>query len=338
MKLSIIVPVHNGGDDLRRCLQALRESPRAPDQLIAVDDASTDRSGAVARDLGAHVVRLDGEPHGPACARNRGAEVAQGDVLVFIDADVAVHGDTLARVERCLTDHPEVTALFGSYDDDPPARTLVSRYKNLQHHFVHQHGKREASTFWAGCGAIRRDVFNELGGFDERYGRPCVEDIELGARLRHRGYVIWLCPEIQVTHLKQWAFAGLLRADILNRAVPWTWLMMREEHVPADLNVDVASRLSAVLAWGSVVFGVAGFWSAWCWIGSVAALLAVGVLNRRLYRFFAGRGTPLFAAGAIGLHWLYLLYSSATFGVVAALSRVSLPFGSRGKRSSAQPS
>ena len=330
MKLSVIVPVHNGADDLRRCLQGLLESSREPDQLVVVDDASTDGSGALAQKFGAQVVRLDGRPRGPAFARNRGAEIAEGDVLVFVDADVVAHTDTLRDVERCLAEHAEVAAIFGSYDDDPPGRSLVSRYKNLLHHYVHQHGNREASTFWAGCGAIWRGVFTELGGFDERYARPCIEDIELGARLRRGGHTVWLCPEIQVTHLKRWTFTGLLRADIRGRAVPWTRLMMRERHVPADLNLGIGSRLSAVLAWACVLAAAIGFWDARIWLVATALLLGVAILNRRLYRFFAVRGGLFFVVGAAGLHLLYLLYSSATFGLIAALSLPGVLIGLRG--------
>ena len=330
MRLSVIVPAHDGGDHLCSCLQGLRESSRAPDQLVVVDDASTDGSGALAEELGAQVVYLGGRPRGPAAARNRGTEVADGDVLVFIDADVVVHTDTLGGIERCLADHPDVAALFGSYDDDPPGRSPVSRYKNLLHHYVHQHGNREASTFWAGCGAIRRKVFTELGGFDERYSRPCIEDIELGARLRRSGYTVWLCPDIQVTHLKHWTLTSLLRADILNRAIPWTQLMMRERHVPADLNLGLGSRLSAVLAWGVVVSVATGFWDARLWLVGTLLLLGVAILNRRLYSFFAVRGGRLFAVGAAGFHLLYLLYSSAAFGVTAALSLPGVLTGLRG--------
>jgi GT2 family glycosyltransferase len=161
------------------------------------------------------------------------------------------------------------------------------------------------------------------------YSRPSIEDIELGARLRRDGYTVWLCPEIQVTHLKQWTFGSLLRADIFNRAVPWTRLMMRDGHVPADLNLDLASRLSAVLAWGGVMCAMAGFWAAWFWIGSLVSLLGVATLNCHLYRFFALKGGASFAAGAAGLHVLYLLYSSATFGITFMLSRLRSFFGER---------
>ena len=326
MKLSVIVPVHNGGDDLHLCLEALAESQRLPDQVVVVDDVSTDGSPAVASQSGVELVRLYGKPHGPAFARNRGAEIARGDVLIFVDADVVVHGDTLKRIERCLVDHPAVSAVFGSYDDDPPGRRVVSRFKNLLHHYVHQQGKREAATFWAGCGAIRSRVFDELGGFDERYDRPSIEDIELGTRLRGSGHSIWLRPEIQVTHLKTWTLGSLLKADICNRAIPWTRLVMRESHVPADLNLDLVSRLSAVLVWMALVLAVAGVWNYGFWAGTLITLLCVGMLNRGLYRFFAQKGGGFFAAGAAGLHLLYLLYSSATFGITAILTRLKAHF------------
>jgi GT2 family glycosyltransferase len=319
MRLSVIVPTHNGGEDLRRCLNALAASTRPPDEVIVVDDASTDGSGNLAQQHGTRVIRLDGSPHGPAFARNRGTETAQGDILVFCDADVAVHPHTLARVERYLVGHPEIGALFGSYDADPPARGLVSRYKNLLHHYVHQHGRREASTFWAGCGAIRREVFVSLGGFDEGYTRPAIEDIELGARLRRAGYRVWLCPDVQVTHLKRWTFASLLRSDVFDRAIPWTRLILRDTHLPADLNLDVRSRLSALAAWAALGSLILGFWSAWAWIGMLLGAVVLGVLNADLYRFFARKGRLGFAVGAIGLHVLYFLYSSLTFALIAGL-------------------
>jgi hypothetical protein len=335
MKLTVIVPVYNGGDGLCRCLEALLAGTRLPDELIVVDDGSTDGSGEAARAVGARVIRLDEGPKGPAAARNRGAAAAAGDVLLFFDADVVVHPDTVARIERYLTDEPAVDALFGSYDDDPPARGMVTRYKNLEHHYVHQHSRREAGTFWAGCGAIRREVFNASARFDERYGRPSIEDIELGVWLRQAGYRIWLCPDVQVAHLKRWTFAGLLRSDIRDRAIPWSQLITdRGRGLPDDLNLDWRSRASAAVAWLPVfawpLAGVAhlagisrvddvgvGWWAA---LGTALGLLGLVWLNWDLYRFFARRGGTAFAIGAAALHWLYFLYSSATLAAVLAVS------------------
>jgi hypothetical protein len=218
-----------------------------------------------------------------------------------------------------LVDHLGVAALFGSYDLHPPARGLVTRYKNLLHHYVHQHSRREASTFWAGCGAIRRHVFAALGGFDESYPHPSIEDIELGTRLRRAGHRVWLCPDVQVTHLKHWTFASLLRSDVFDRAIPWTRLIFRLGHLPADLNLDARNRLSALMAWAILVLLILGFWSSWKWMNVlpvVAATTLVG-LNVDLYWFFARQGGIRFAVGAISLHFLYLLYSSLIFALLA---------------------
>ena len=211
-----------------------------PAEIIVVDDGSTDGTGDLARSFGATVVSLAGGPHGPAAARNRGALEATGDILVFLDADVAVHTTTLERIADHFAVAPDVAALFGSYDDRPAEPGIVSRYKNLLHHFTHQHSRADAKTFWAGCGAIRREVFVECGGFDERFRRPSIEDIDLGLRLWQAGHRIRSCPEIQATHLKRWTLAGLIHTDVFLRDPleptdpPQRFLGRRPEHKPVE--------------------------------------------------------------------------------------------------------
>jgi glycosyltransferase involved in cell wall biosynthesis len=323
MKLSVIIPVHNGSSTLRQCLQGLAASTRPPDEVLIVDDASTDSSAEIASAFGTRVLSLPRGPNGPAVARNRGVEVAQGDIVVFLDADVVAHPDTLARIERRFKEHPEVAALFGSYDDAPPHRSVPSLYKNLLHHYVHQHGRREASTFWAGCGAVRREVYRAVGGFDESYARPSIEDIALGLKLRAAGHTVWLCPEIQVTHLKRWTLASVARTDICQRAVPWTQLIRRSRSLPNDLNLGLSSRLSALAAWLLLFCLLGSLWSVWAQVGLIVTLIALVALNADLFRFFFRRGGPLFALGAAALHTLYYLYSSLTFVVVTGLESAS---------------
>jgi GT2 family glycosyltransferase len=83
--------------------------------------------------------------------------------------------------------------VFDSYDDETGEKNFISQYKNLFHHFVHQQSNTEAVTFWAGCGAIRQEIFDKVGGFDTaRYARPSIEDIELGYWMRRMGYRLML--------------------------------------------------------------------------------------------------------------------------------------------------
>ena len=323
MSISVIIPVHNGAATLGVCLDALAASSRLPDEIIVADDSSTDTSAAIAEKRGAQVLSLPNGPHGPAFARNQAVKMATGDVLVFLDADVAVHADALGFMESHFMEQPAVGALFGSYDASPPAKGLVTRYKNLLHHYVHQHGRREADTFWAGCAAIRRSVFEAVGGFDEAYRKPSIEDIELGARLRRAGHRIWLCPDVQGTHLKRWTFTSWLRTDIFARAIPWTQLILKNASLPNALNLDWKSRVSALCAWGAVICFFVGFCAPWAWLGLLVALGGLTALNADLLRFFWERGGAGFAAGAAGLHLLYFLYSSLTYIFLAGPARLA---------------
>jgi glycosyltransferase involved in cell wall biosynthesis len=320
MRMTVIIPAHDAAGTLPYCLEALAGSTRPPSEVIVVDDASTDRTGDVAARLGARVLRLPDGPIGPAAARNRGAEVARSEVLIFLDADVVIHADALALVEARMSANDDVAALFGSYDDDPPARDLASRYKNLVHHFIHQHSRCEASTFWAGCGAIRRDVLLDSGGFDEAYRHPSIEDIELGVRLRRAGYRILSCPEVRSTHLKRWSLAGLIHTDIFRRAIPWSRLIVQSRSMPDDLNVCWRARISALAAWLMLASLVVGWWIPWAFLATLPMLALLVHLDRELLRFFHARGGGRFAVGAGLLHGLYYLYSSLVFASIGLMS------------------
>ncbi|GIW10758.1 MAG: hypothetical protein KatS3mg061_1815 [Dehalococcoidia bacterium] len=339
--VSVIVPAHNGSLLLRRCLAALQASSYQPIELIVVDDSSHEPVAALAESFGARVVRLEGGPYGPAVARNAGAAMAQGELLFFTDADCEVHPDTVRRVVTALAD-PTLDAVIGSYDAEPAEPGFLSQYKNLFHHWVHQQASREATTFWSGCGGIRRAVFLALGGFDPAFRRPSIEDIELGVRLRARGGRIRLDPELQVRHLKRWTLLGLLQTEIFDRGAPWTALILRTRQLPADLNLRPSERVSAACA----VLGTGGLLLAPLWwpLATLGvALLGVTLwLNRRFYRFFAQRRGLRFAVRVVPLHLLYYLYSAASIligigwylrdllwprAAVATAPRLSLPSG-----------
>lgn len=336
MKLSVIIPVHNGGEQFKYCLDALRRSTRTADEIIVVNDGSTDDTAATAANNSCRVINLDGMPRGAALARNRGADEATGDVLVFLDADVAVHTDTLWRIEMHFQENPEIAALFGSYDDNPPVRNIVSLYKNLQHHYVHQKGKRKTFTFWTGCGAVRRNIFVETGGFDEaraKRGRPLMEDIEFGMRMVRGGHVIMLFPDVQVVHFKRWTLTSWLRTEIFNRALPWSKLILANGEIPDDLNVERSGRVSALAAWLLVFFLISTFFIPVLWMGAGLSLFVILLVNSDFYLFLSRRGGVFFGMVSVALHTTYFLYSSAVFGIALVYYRLLPHTGTQSSRS-----
>jgi GT2 family glycosyltransferase len=314
--ISIVIPVHNGGEKFRQCLESVSCLQPPPLEIVIVADGDTDGSADMASQFNVRVVRL---PHraGPARARNEGAARAHGEILLFIDADVAVPPDLLHRAAQGFNAAPHTAAIIGSYDCEPAAEGVISQYKNLMHHHVHQQSDEEAATFWGACGVIRREVFLAMGGFDERYRRPCVEDIDLGYRLRAAGHVIRLHKTLQVKHLKRWTFLSLLRSDIFDRALPWTELIMRYRLFRSDLNLRHSDRLSVAAMYALLLATPLVAWSPFLLVipGSLAFLLLA--LNIRLYRFFIVRRGIVFGLAAVPLHWLSFIYSGMAFMVGA---------------------
>jgi len=312
--LSVIIPVHNGGTGFRKCLQNLAAANPAPEEVIVVSDGDSDGSWRVAEQFGAQVIRRP-TPEGPARARNLGARTAKGDILFFFDADVAIPKDTVGRVAAAFQANPDLAALFGSYDDEPFESNFLSQYKNMFHHYVHQTSKADASTFWSGCGAIRREVFLAMGGFEENYRRPSIEDIELGYRLRKAGHRIRLLKELQVKHLKRWEILSLLKADFRYRALPWTDLILKEGRFIDDLNIDFSSRLSVICTFILPATLLGTFWIPWLLAITFACMAGLLLMNRDLYRFFHKKRGLCFAVKTIPWHWAYFFYGGLAFAV-----------------------
>jgi glycosyltransferase involved in cell wall biosynthesis len=312
--VSVIIPVYNDAQHLSQCLAALKQSSYPSYEVIVVDDGSTDGSAEAAQgNNGVLVLQLKSQS-GPAAARNYGAEKANGDIFFFVDADILIQQETIARVVRDFSEYPDIAALFGSYDDDPVERNFLSQYKNLLHHFVHQISSAEAVTFWAGCGAVRKGVFRAAGGFNEsKYRKPCIEDIELGYRLRKMGYRILLDKDLQVKHLKKWKLKSLLRADIFYRAIPWTKLILESKGMISDLNLQVSQKVSTGLLGLSIAIFPLSFLIPELTYLMLCLLASILAINHKLFNFFLRRRGLRFTLLAFGMYLFYYLYSGASY-------------------------
>lgn len=317
MKVTVIIPFHRNLNHLSESVWAVRRSLPDAEVLIAADGAAEDcRALAAAAD--AHVVSVPG-PSGPAVARNRAAAVASGDVLVFVDADVVVAAGALPGMCHLLDVATGLDGVFGAYDLWPPERNFMSQYKNLSHAYVHEVGDTRASTFWAGLGAVRTRAFRAVGGFDERFRRPSIEDIELGYRLVAAGYALRLDSTFRARHLKRWTLANSIATDIRARGIPWTQLIHRSHTLSNDLNTTIHLRLSVVF---TVAAAVSLVWAAvepWAAVVAMALLAAVIGLNLSYYRWFARMRGWGFAVRVIPVHVVHHLCNGISFIAGTAL-------------------
>ena len=314
--LSVIVPLFDRAESVEQCLISLRESTCTDYEILVADDGSPDGDAvaAAAAQYGARVIRIP-ENRGPAVARNAAARAARGDVLVFVDADVTVHPDALDRIACAFHADPSLDALMGSYDLNPKVTGTVAVFRNLLHAHVHHRSPGSATTFWAGCGGVRRLRFEQLGGFSETYRQPSIEDVEFGMRLYEAGGRIALDPAIQVTHHKRWTLFSMLGTDIFRRAMPWTEIVFRHGW-PRNLNFRWRDRLSVIAAMLLPALAVLAirFGSGWsAAAAAVAALLAW--MQLALFRFLARARGAVFAALCFPLYVAHLLAAAVGFGV-----------------------
>jgi hypothetical protein len=321
--VSLIMPTICWGHPFDHCVRAAMASLRPADELLVVFDGMAPPAPEWLLASGA-VLLQTGKRSGPGAARNLAAQRASCPILLFVDADVALHADAVERTRAQFNSDSKLQALFGSYDDAPAAPGLVSRFRNLLHHHTHTSQAGPACTFWAGCGAVRRDRFLALGGFDaESYRKPCIEDIEFGLRLHDDGGRILLDPTIQGTHLKRWTLGLMVRTDIQQRAIPWSRLLLSRRQLPATLNLSLASRLSGgfsllVLA-ALLALAIPMLWP-WSLLTGIGALAGLLLLNRSLLALLLQRGGPALAVTGAALLTLYYSYSCIAFASVASSS------------------
>ncbi len=308
IRLSVIVPATDDPPTLESALGPIRRQLMAEDELIVV---------------------VESAGPGPADARNRGVGRAGGDVFVFIDADVVAHDDAIGRIRAAFEADPGLGAIFGCYDDAPGDPGLVSQFRNLLHHSVHLESRGPAQTFWAGLGAIRREAFESVDGYDPgRFPAASVEDIDLGMRLHRAGVAIRLDPAIQGKHLKRWTVRSMLSTDLHKRGIPWVALLVssRSEHPPGGeqvaLNLAWRHRLTVLAA----LVLTASLLRRRRASAAVAAI-SLAALEHRLYALLYRRGGPRLLGAGLVLHILHLLVAAASVppGILKGLRMRSGP-------------
>ena len=193
MTISVIVCAHNEEQFLVPCLCSLLAQRRVPDEIIVINNASTDRTAAVARGIpGVRVV--DEKRKGLVLARERGRQESRGELLVYVDADCRAPSTWLERIERRFARDAQLLALSGNYrfyDWDWWGRTLLRAYDftlGPATHVLVKYILRIGVVFYGGNFAVRRSALDRIDGFDttiEFHG----EDTNLGRRLSRVGNV-----------------------------------------------------------------------------------------------------------------------------------------------------
>lgn len=222
MEISVIIPAFNREKTIGAVLDSIFESTLQPYEVFVIDDKSDDWTAEIAKKYPVEVISLP-KNHGPAVARNIGAQRATGDLLVFIDSDVLIKPDSLQRI------HDSIHCVFGNPEFDNGSKSIFGRHFNWRTCFNFSRLPPYNDIVWGSIFGIKSSAFDEVGGFSRDKNFIGVEDNELGYRLRKRR-VIFHDKDLLVTHLKEMTFWELLKNDF-KRAFARVNLMFKHRKI-----------------------------------------------------------------------------------------------------------
>lgn len=327
MLASVIIPAYNAQTTLACCLSALRRQTLTPEEyeIIVVDDASSDGSAEVARAFGATVITQTVR-QGPAAARNAGAAHAQGDILLFLDADCEPAPDWCAEMLRPLTD-PTVCGVYGAYRTCQTECIARFAQAEFEERYARLAQRKDIDFIATHAAAIRRDVFLAQGGF-----RPSMwgnEDVELAFRLSRSGYKLVFVPNAIVYHEHPSTLWSYLQTKV-SRGY-WRTLAYAR-HPPKALSDAYTPPWLKLQVAGLVALSIATAGSVWrpSLLPLTLSLLAALLLTTVPFTRFVQRTQP----GLVWVApWLSLLRSAAlALGVCAGLITLPINLLARSKR------
>ncbi len=197
MTISVIIPAYNSGATIARALESVRSQSRPADEIIAVDDGSTDNTREIIKDF-PEVRYIHQDNQGPAAARNNGVRTAKGEFIAFLDSDDYWLADHLKNLASVLEGNPDIHWAATAYRK----RLLDGKEKVVRLHRRHYSYGNVVDYFSATpklhflsviSTAVRRDLFIDAGGFAERYSRG--EDLSLWLRLALASPFLGYSPE-----------------------------------------------------------------------------------------------------------------------------------------------
>jgi len=262
--LSIVIPAYNASATLEKLLESLSKSTFKNFEVIVGDDASNEQltvhslqlTGKKQKKLqGLKIVRLT-RNRGPAAARNTAAKRAKGEVLVFLDSDVTVYPDTLAKIAAKFKEDHDLTAVTGVWDKHQKTKAFFPQFKAIRD-WSYWTNERDRDGYYylfsTRIAAIRREVFLRLGGFNEAFRQ--MEDVEFTYRIAKR-YAIIFAPDVRVHH----EFEGFSRIaqKYFWRSYYWTKLY-RERKKFDPVATTVWESMAGVSGVGAVSMLLLGF-------------------------------------------------------------------------------
>jgi len=315
--VSVVIPNYNYGRALELCLRAALAQTYEPLEVLLVDDCSTDDSVAVAEACGVRVIST-GVNSGVATTRNTGAAHARGEIIVFVDSDVAMEPDAVANAVAMLDSNPRIGAVCGTYDAEPLIRdSLIEEYRCLHQYYWLAETEGRIGTVHTAILAMPAQVFAEIGPFNPRLRH--TEDGDYAARLCPH-YEVHSSTTVRGRHDHDDTWRVVLR-KVFHRTRLHIPLYLRRGDLPGGIATGPRASASVAALLTLVTLPLAALSPLWLLLSAV--LLGFSVLaDTALYRFVLRRRGPLFTGYFVFAHFVVnaVIAAGAGVGVVQCLA------------------
>jgi glycosyltransferase involved in cell wall biosynthesis len=300
--ISVVIPTYNASRFMPELLESLFNEALEDMEVLIVDDCSTDNTVEVVQKYPVRVIQME-KNGGPARARNRGVEEAQGDIIFFLDSDVLVIEGTVKEVKDYFEINPSANCVIGVCATEPLNKGFVPKYMAM-FEYIHLVGTpgNKVSVFAPRCGAIKKELFQRVGGYDESYKGADVEDFELARRIIKTDS-IFLNPKMLVRHQFVNNFEEAVK-NYFKRAVMWVHLFLKDKQLdnagPTAPSNGIAA-LCAFLSLMSLLFiPVSGI----AWNVLIPLLIIFFFANWKWWKFMKEEEGVLFSIKALYLNYL----------------------------------
>ena len=306
-RVTIIVPAWNAENTIDACVAACQNQSYAPVEVLVVDDGSADATAAIVEKRGVRCIAQANA--GPAAARNRGAREGDGEILAFTDSDCIPRRDWIEQLMRAMEQNG-AAAVGGAYaiaNDNAPLAVFVQEEIALRHE-----GFRHGTDFLGSFNfAVRREAFDEVGGFDERFTQASGEDNDLAYRLQDIGATFAYAPDAVVAHHHPERLGAYLRTQARHGYWRVHLYAKHPRRARGDRYAGPADMIAPVLVVGAVatlalapvslLLGFPPLAAMVCSIAALADAMALGILRLPWAQRVAARSPLLGAYRCLGI-------------------------------------
>ena len=240
--VSFVIPVYNAEKSIKRCLDAIYAQTYKDFEVVVVDDNSTDNSVNIIKKYRCELIQLE-KNEGPARARNVGVSRARGEYIMFVDGDCILSKNSLEYLIESFKTHPEAACVSGVFSAHPIHKDWFGLYRDLQLYWWHFNSDENASVFLLTGGMIKKEIFKEIGGFNEDYKNADAEDYEFGHRVSKR-YEMLLDKRVRYNHYDFHSPFFNLIEKLFMRSMMWVPLFIKRGKL--ESNYATANKAVAV--------------------------------------------------------------------------------------------